>query len=385
MSRPLRVLFAIGTMSGGGAERVLLEILRHLDRSRFTPLLYLIHRRGELLDDIPGDVPVFAFEERVRSPRLYFPGRIHRLQVLDFEQILREQRIDVVYDRTWFMTLIAAPASRRAGTPRVSVIDCNPEHDLKTSAGRFQFLKRRLLRRAYAHANRVIAVSESLQQEVLRFYRLPARQVIALPNGIDLELIDRRQTDETVKLEPDRFHIVAVGRIQEQKGFNYLLETMNMLVHARNMKQQCLHILGDGRQRQELEEFVRAKRLNDFVCFHGFVGNPFPYYRAADLFCLSSLYEGLPTVILEALACRLPVLSTDCPTGPREILANGKFGRLVPPGDSAALADAIADAVTDPAPWHTQVDLAREHVERNYSIQVTIARLETLLMEIGGQ
>ena len=108
-----RVLLAVGSLHGGGSERQTVQILQHLDRSRFEPVLYLITRGGELLGDVPDDVPVYAFHDRTPLPRLNWPGRIHRAEIRDLARVLREERIDVIYDRTWHMTLITAAAARR--------------------------------------------------------------------------------------------------------------------------------------------------------------------------------------------------------------------------------------------------------------------------------
>src|SRR5579863_783857 len=122
MPNRIRVLFAIGSLDGGGSERQIVTILRHLDRTRFAPMLYLIRRSGEFSNDVPSDVPVFAFEDRHSAPRRSLPGTVHRMQVRDLAQTLAEQRVDVIYDRTYHMTLIAAPAARHAGAARISVI-----------------------------------------------------------------------------------------------------------------------------------------------------------------------------------------------------------------------------------------------------------------------
>ena len=115
--------------------------------------------------------------------------------------------------------------------------------------------------------------------------------------------------------------------------------------------------------------------------FLGRQANPLPLIRQADLFCLPSLFEGMPNALLEAMACRTPVLAADCPTGPREILDGGRFGCLVPPADPAALADAIEDAMLNHGRWRERVEAARRHVEEQYGPEQSLALLESLFQE----
>jgi glycosyltransferase involved in cell wall biosynthesis len=128
-----------------------------------------------------------------------------------------------------------------------------------------------------------------------------------------------------------------------------------------------------------LEQQVRHSGLTEHVTFTGFVANPLAYVRQCNLFCLPSLYEGMPVALLEAMACGVPVVATDCPSGPREVLAGGEFGRLVPVGDPAALAAAIEQVLRDPTGSRVMTSAARRRVEEEYSAPIGIRRLERLL------
>ncbi len=379
MAEPIRLLLAIGSMSGGGAERQLLRILDHLDQSKFVPVLYLVNAEGELLAEIPDEMPVVSFSEQFRPSRFNFPGRIHRLQVRHLASVLRELEIDVVYDRTHFVTVIAAPACRRVRVPRISVIDCEPRRDLEANARRFMSVKRRLLRRAYATADCTIAVSDGVRRSAIDYYGLPPDRVVTMVNFIDLDRMAQEPLDDW---EADRFHIVACGRLHTQKGFGPLLAAVTDLVHRRKRSRALLHILGDGPLADELQRRIDAADLGGHVRLHGFVANPYPFFHRAQLFCLSSLYEGFGLVLAEAMACRTPVLSTDCPSGPSEILQDGRYGRLVPVANTTALADAIEDAMEDYTSWASVTESARRHVEREYSPSARVGELEDMLTSV---
>jgi glycosyltransferase involved in cell wall biosynthesis len=366
-------------MGGGGSERQILNLLAHLDRSRFEPLLYLAYRVGELLQEVPSDVPIIAFWDHHRYPRWNYPGRIHRMQVRHLYHVLRQQRIDVVYDRAMLTTLVTGPATRRAAVPRLSTIVADPGRDLAEGGGRFFAWKRRMLRKAYQQAHRVIAVSENLRQQAVAYYRLDSQRTITINNPIDLERVDRLGAAKSPAFAPNRFHVVCAGRLQPQKGYTFLLQAMEELVHRRGRIGVQVHLLGQGPQEEELKRFVAERGLGEHIVFEGFQQNPFRFYRAAHLVCLPSIYEGLPNVLLEALACGTPVLATDCPSGPRELLDDGRYGRLVPPADAQALADALEDALTHYEPWQTQVSSARIWLTQRYSLNHAVRSIETLL------
>jgi glycosyltransferase involved in cell wall biosynthesis len=387
LAAKVRVLFAIGEMSGGGSQRQLIGILQRLDRSNFTPQLYLVSSGGELLPEVPADVPVYIFGERNRSSRWLFPGQAHGARVCDLANVLEEQQINVVYDRTYHMTLIAAGATRRRPTPRISVIVTDPQLDFETNIERFRFAKRLLLRRAYRTADRVVAVSEGVRSAAIKHYGLAGEKTLTIHNFFDIERIDRRSQEPLPAGEArppgERFEIIAAGRLHPQKGFSFLLEAVRILAHERGQRQIHLRILGIGPLHNALSAFVAKHGLEQLVTLSGFRENPLPYFRQADLFCLSSLYEGMPNALVEAMVCRVPVLATDCPSGPHEVLDGGRFGRLVPPANAVALADAIQDAILHPDSWRKLLSAGRAHISQTYSPELGMRRLEELLMTLA--
>ena len=146
---PRRVLFMISSMRGGGSEQQTLLLLQHLDRSQFVPHLYLTERAGDLLPRVPADVTIHAYGDQTREPMVYVPGRMLHRQSQDLSELLERHSIDVIYDRTFHMTLVAGPAARQCRIPRVSTIVSPPELALPMVERRFIWLKRRRLARAY--------------------------------------------------------------------------------------------------------------------------------------------------------------------------------------------------------------------------------------------
>lgn len=375
-------------MSGGGSQRQILGILQRLNRDRFQPYLYALAAEGELLAEVPPDVPVYLFNKRHANRIWFLPDQAYRARIRDLASILDEQKIDVVYDRTYHMTLVTAGATRRRPTPRASVIVTDPQLDFETNPERFRFIKRLLLKRAYRSAAQVVAVSEGVRKAAINYYGLSPAKTLTLYNFFDIERIDRLAAEplpaDAARDNDQKFEIVAAGRLHPQKGFVSLIEAVAELVHHRLRQQIHLRILGTGPLENQLRYCISRFGLADHVTLAGFVANPLPYFRQANLFCLSSLYEGMPNALVEAMLCQVPVLATDCPSGPAEILEGGKYGRLVPPGSSRALADAIDDAIRNPQHWQKKIAPARAHIERTFSPDEGLHRLEDMLTRLAN-
>ena len=387
-TRRIRVLFVIGTMSGGGAERQVIEILRLLDRSRFEPLLYLASRTGELLPEVPGDVPVFSFRDEAIETRIQWLVRRCKLsplaRYLHLARVLRRERIDVIYDRTYRATLDAAGATWFRPTPRISCCVVDPQPELEMHATRWRRLVWNIARSAYRRASLVVANSAGLRDRVIDYFRLPADHVTLSHNLLDLDRLDHL-ANEPLPTSPsnESFSIVAAGRLHEQKGYHYLLEAIDELVNRRQRRLQLV-ILGTGELQSGLAEFVRTHGLQDHVTFAGFIPNPLPWFRRANLFVLPSLYEGLPNSLLEAIAYGTPALATDCPSGPSEILEEGRLGGLVAPADSMALAEAIQAAMDYYPEWQQRAVLARESVRQRYDASTGKRELESFIERVAG-
>ena len=382
MPRPLRVLFVIGTLGGGGAERQVVEILKQLDRSRFEPVLSLGSCSGELLSEVPADVPIHSFWEDFLKTWAFPFHRLTRTVPIarwrHLARLLESERIDIVYDRTFLATLDAAAACWFRPTPRIACCVADPAWELNVYARRMPLFARRFARWAYSSASVVLANSDGLRERLVRFFDLPDEHVRTLRNLVDFDRIERLASESTPSIPRDPFLIVSGGRLHVQKGQQYLLEAIRILVQERG---RSLHFvsLGQGEQERELREFIATHQLEAHVTLPGFVANPLPWYRQARLFVLPSLNEGFPNALLEAVACGTPVLATDCPRGPSEILDAGRCGHLVPPADATALANAIADCMDHEADWQSLTNAARDRVRQLCDPREGLNQLEALL------
>lgn len=207
----------------------------------------------------------------------------------------------------------------------------------------------RLVRLCYPYADHIVAVSRGVADDLASTCALSRGSINVIYNPVIYpELFEAAGAEpDTLVLAPGRTPlVVAIGRLTAAKDFTTLLRAFAIL---RNRKSNArLIILGEGEDRSRLEDLIRELDITDCATLPGFVTNPYSYLRRASVFVLSSAWEGLPTVLIEALALGVPVVSTDCPSGPREILNGGEHGRLVPVGDAEKLAKQIESQLNTP-------------------------------------
>lgn len=285
------------------------------------------------------------------------PGKLrHRASYAGgFARYLLEKRPAGVIAFGTYMNLVALWGAALAGTSShvLATERSNIVRRLEASgAGAVRrWALGRLCRQWYPRAQAVVTVSQGMAEE-LRGFIAPATPVIqTIYNPIvtsEMCLVDASAAPDAWLGDPDAPVLVSAGRLVPQKGFGLLLEAFTLL----NQRRPCrLIILGDGPELGPLK--VKAQRLGllDRVRFPGWVSDPYAYFRHADLFVLTSQWEGFGNVVVEALACGCPVVSVDCPTGPREILDGGSYGRLVGdrrPGTLARAMEAELTSPTDP-------------------------------------
>ena len=347
-----------------------------------SPELYLVTSDGELFPELPDDLPVHIFLKRCPEPPSLLSGSAFRARVRDLAEVLEERRIDVIFDRTYHMTLITAGAVRLRPTPRISVIVCDPQLDFETNAERFRWIKRRLLKRAYREADVAACVSSEVCHSAARYHHLPDEQFETFYNFFDVERIQQRAAESIppeFEPDPNRTRIVASGRLHHQKAYDVLIEAMQILVYEKQLEQSELLILGSGELEPALREQIRLSKLESHVVLTGFLENPLPLVRSADLYCLSSRYEGMPNALVEAILCGTPVVSTDCRSGPREILEEGRLGALVPADDSQALADALEGALQNLQAFRERAMTAQGLVAERFSLSTGLKRFDELI------
>jgi glycosyltransferase involved in cell wall biosynthesis len=385
-SRPLRVLCCSGSLEGGGSERQLWQLVCHLDRQQFQPGLYLLYNRGVYLEQVPKDVSISYFwnEDRERllqhNARL-LPTPVRRHQIHDLSQVIRQSQIDLVYDRTFHMTLVTSAACSRTNTPRVSVIVSPPSQDFRRSDERFKFFKKWILARAYRSRRDVtIAVSDEVARDAASFYHLPLHRIHVIPNPIDIASVQVKSTMafNLPIAEQQQHRIAIIGRLSKEKGHRLIFDAIR-LAHERSTANFVLDVVGDGPDRQMLEGHAKKIGIFESVRFHGFQSNPYPLMKLASLVCVASDYEGLPNVALEAMAIGTGLVATDCSESLRKLIGSNLRGVLVPMRDPASLAKVFVDLDSSQAIWMQRREAAFDWVSKHHAIAPWLGQMQTLL------
>ena len=382
-------MLCTSSMEGGGSEKQLLHLLQKLDRSRFSLSLYMFYASGSLLSEVPDDVPITAYWSDHQPPRWNWPGRIHRHQIRHLANTLTEQKIDVVYDRLFHMTMVTGPATKRARVRRVSTIVSPPEFDVVRSEKRWLRWKKESLRRSYQNADALLAVGSGTADSASAFYGVPRDRFQVASSPVDVARIDHDGSLawEGIPLRSDRKQIVAIGRLSDEKGHRFLIQAVAQYQREALLDfapPVDLHLVGDGVLRRELQSLAESLGLGDSVFFHGHLSNPFPLLKRCDLMVLPSLYEGMPNVLLEAMLCRVPILATNTEQGAGELLRKHPLGSLVAKGNVFEMANAIRHRFQHPSEWLERLDTARAYVIDNHSMEKWISQMSSVFENVCG-
>ncbi len=372
---PHAILFVTSNLGGGGAERALVTIINGLDRTRFRPYLALFQKEGALLDEISPDVEVYEIQPQDRGMLCRNWARMSGLRHLHVR--IRPSVIMSVLWQANTVTLLAA-ILWRLRVPVVINEQIAPQASLRSNARRR--LVWPLARPVYRRASHVVAISEGIAKELADDRCVRDGQFSVIHNPIPLaQVLDQAVPPADLESDPVPA-ILAAGRLVPQKNYPLLLRATALVLRHVEVN---LFILGEGPERQSLERLASVLNISDHVHLLGFHQNPYPFFSAADLFVLTSDYEGFGNVLVEALLLGVPVISTDCPYGPAEILANGRYGVLVPRGDVDSLADAILCLLSDPERRDALSASGRRRAA-SFSAGKIVPRYEELFAALAG-
>lgn len=333
-----RIALFLPSLHGGGAERVMLNLARGFAERGFKVDLVMARAEGPYLSQLIPSVRVVDLgASRVLTS---LPGLV---------RYLRRERPKALLSALEHANVVALWASKFA--VRSTRVVVTVHSTLSRATANAQDLKNQLipylLRRFYPWADAIVTVSKGVAEDLQLLVPASRQKIRVIYNPIVTpELLTAGQEP----LEHPWFApgeppvILGVGRLTQAKDYPTLIKAFALVRRERPAR---LVILGEGEERPKLEAVVRELGLEQDVALPGFVENPYKYMKKAGVFVLSSQWEGLPTVLIEALALGTPVISTDCKSGPAEILERGLWGRLVPVGDTCQMAGAIYEALQD--------------------------------------
>ena len=356
----LTIALFLPSLAGGGAERVYSYLAGRFAGRGHQVFLVLASASGPYASEVDSRVQIVDLNANgvLRSAR--------RLTLF-----LRKVRPDVLLSALDHANVIAALATRVAGIGNRCVVSVR---SVLTAVNTYDpSLRRRILlwltRLAFRQADSVIANSEAIGRDLAESFAVPDRKLRVIYNPLDVERIEKESAAAAPgapRVAKGTALVLAVGSLTLLKDFATLIRAFS---EARKRHPCRLVILGEGEKRAELSALIADLELGDAVSLPGFDSNPFAWMSAADVLVSSSLTEGCPNVVLQAMACNLPIVATDCVGGTAELLEHGKWGELVPVGDSEAMASAIC-SVLQSGPTKNLIERAREFspdkIERAY-------------------
>jgi len=357
---PYRVAYVIGELGKGGAEYQLYELLRHLDRRRFAPGVFVLAPGGWWVEPIRAlGVPVEEIPRRG-------PADVRRLARL--RASLRRFAPHLLHAILWSGNSYGRLAALGLGIPVVIAAE-----RVVTPYRGWQVMVERALDRV---TDGYLVNCEAIAAWQVERKRLPREKIEVIPNGIDLGRLppfslDRRAARSAAGLRRDRRLVAGVGRLDAQKDFPTFLRAAAMI--AAEVPDVDFLVVGEGGERAALEALARRLGLGARVVFTGLRHDVPRLLAAVDVFALTSLYEGFPNVLLEAMATGAVAVATDV-GGCRELVTSGETGLLVPPRAPAAVAAAVGRVLRDPALARRLATAARQRVEGAFSIDVMARR-----------
>ena len=367
-----KILFVIPSLAGGGAEMVLLNILMYLDRGKFIPYLVLFEGKGEYLSQVPADVIIYNLKKKNRF-------HFFKIILLLAYKIYPKIKPDIVVSFLEYTNLVTLIAQKLSWIKPFVVITEHSHITISLKYKRMKKLRTLLVKKLYSQAYKIVLVSKGIAADLIKNYGIAQQKIQVICNGVDLKNIEQAIKESNISgIDENTPTIVACGRLTCQKNYPLLLQSFAEVQNQINSK---ILILGQGEERYSLEQLAHKLGIQEKVFFLGFQKNPFKYIAKSDIFVLSSSWEGFGNVIIEAMACGVPVISTRCPSGPDEIITEGVNGLLVPVGDVDALTNAILRLLKDKPLRKRLAEAGRKRAE-DFRIEKMVAEYERVFEEV---
>ena len=356
----MKIAIVLPDLKFGGAEKLHINLAEEWRSNGHEVHFILMNKRGEFLSMVPNNVYIKSLNVN-RLREVVFP----------LKSYLKEYRPDITLAAMWPLTSIAVVSWILSG--KVGKIFLSDHVHLSSSIANeintHMFYIQSTILLTYRLVNGVIAVSEGVKDNLIKIGRFKKNKIKVIYNPIvkSNNCLYSANHDRRKMWEGDfKYNILSVAELKAQKDHKTLIKAISLLPKELDFR---LVILGDGKLMEELRLLVKSLKLNDKVMLRGYVSNPYPWYCTADLFVLSSMWEGFGNVIVEALECGVPVVSTNCPSGPSEILDNGEYGTLVPVGDYVLLSNAIHSTLLKKVNKNKLIERSKQFTVTKISLQ----------------
>lgn len=329
MKKKIKLVYLLATLNAGGAEKVSLTMLRQLNPEQFDITLILINKVGPFLELVPEYVHIIDLGIKKTL-----------LSIMSLRKVLINIEADIIYS-TLFRTHIAIDLAVIAFKKKPKIVLRSPTSPkLLIERGEISFLMRTLITRAYKHADKILAQTPEMKNEIVSYHTIEEDKVVLFINPLDKELINEKIEEAINPFDDKYINIVALGRLSEVKGFDILLKSFAKVQQQNN--NFFLNIVGkDGGEEEKLKKICKKLKIETHVKFWGFQSNPYQYFYYSQLFVLSSRREGLPNTVLENLYLKKSIVATKCVPFMSELIEDGVNGYLVDVEDINSLSEAI--------------------------------------------
>lgn len=355
-----KICFIITSLGGGGAERVALNLLNNLDLKKFEVHVILTNQDGNYCKELRKEIGVSILNiKRSRYAGMRIKAELEKLKpkiVLTFSIELNT-----------IVGLFVAPFFKN------EIVFISREINVLSKV-KLNFIRKILLKLAYKNSSKIVSQSNDMTEDLKKYLNITEEKIYQISNPIDCEKIVEKFKGENPFIDSSKKNILCAGRLELQKGFDLLIESFSEV----NNNNYILNIIGDGSEREKLEKLCVEKNIQNKVKFLGFQENPYIYMKNADLFILSSRYEGFPNVLLEAGYCGLYSIVNDCKGGIREIINNSTKGDVIDITNSIQLENALLKFENK----NINREKISKLIEDKYSSEKIVLKYEELFLKI---
>ena len=350
-----KVAIFTNSLSGGGMERAMLNVASYLQSQGAQVDFLVASSKGSLLKEMPKSINLvdlkslnnkcesirwWLFKAAIRvEPMFLFLMFIYKLPksikvIPKLVEYMRSNSPDIILSTPTTANLAVLWAARFSGYKKKVIVReaTTLSQEIKHNNSQFFKYVKKLVAKWYPCANEVICVSEGVRKDLQEIFMVHKASLKVVQNIVDIKGIDKKSksTEHKQLIDDYKPYVLSVGRLDKSKDFETLIKAYQLIS---NQSSCNLVILGEGNERKRLERMIEEMSLMDRVFLPGFLVNPYPLIKNCEVFSLSSRWEGAPNVLREALLLNRKIISTDCSSAIREILADGKYGDIVPVGD----------------------------------------------------
>ncbi|MDB2363535.1 glycosyltransferase [Flavobacteriales bacterium] len=358
-----KLLFLMPFFGGGGSQRTYVNLIKFLAKTnRYQLHVFVLRKEGSYKFDLPENIIIHTLQN----------GHQTRNAITQLPRIVKEVKPEVIISSLFSMNFLAFIIKITLGSGSPKIIMRQAENVVRN--GKLSKLNKIKLKTVFTKADKIISLSQGVKNEMIKELNINSNNIHVVQNPVDInKILENKRTKESDKY----FHIAWIGRLSFEKNLGELIEASKLL----SFPFKC-HIMGEGDLLKTYTEGPDKEFIKEHFIFHGFVKNPYEILMNTNTFILTSIWEGLGHVLLEAMLCRIPVISSNCNYGPIELINNGQNGLLYNLGSPQDLANKITDIRNDDEKAKQLAEKAYHFVLKNFNLEVIGQQYESVIKEL---